>query len=72
MGKAHSIRRVMIQKLKRGFKALGLPTIYDRVLQVLFVRALELESESTFERNSHGFCSVRSLIYTIKQIKLFL
>jgi RNA-directed DNA polymerase len=71
-GKAHPVRRVMIRKPKGGSRALGIPTMYDRALQALFVMALEPEFEATFEGNSYGFRPGRSPIDAMKQIQLYL
>ena len=71
-GKAHPVRRVIIQKPKGGSRALGIPTMYDRALQALFVMALEPEFEATFEGNSYGFRPGRSPIDAMKQIQLYL
>jgi len=60
----------MIPKAKGGFRPLGIPTMFDRALQALFVMALEPEFEAKFEGNSYGFRPGRSQIDAMKQIQL--
>ena len=60
----------MTPKPNGGFRPLGIPTMYDRVLQSLFVMALEPEFEAIFEENSYGSRPGRSAIDALKQIQL--
>ena len=46
--------------------------MYDRVLQALFVMAIEPEFKATFEENSYSFHPDRSPIDAMKQIQLCL
>ena len=55
------LRRVWIPKPgKKELRPLGIPTIFDRCLQALFVLVLEPEWEAKFEANSYGFRPGRS------------
>ncbi len=57
-----------ISKPKGGKRKLGIPTIYDRVIQMLLKLALEPEWEAKFEPYSFGFRPGRSAIDTVSHI----
>lgn len=52
--RASPTRRVYIPK-KKGMRALGIPTLRDRVMQAVVKNALEPRFEAEFEAQSYGF-----------------
>jgi len=66
--KSKPTRRVWIPKPKVEKRPLGIPTIYERVLQCLVKLALEPEHEAHFEGNSYGFRPGRSCHDAIEAI----
>lgn len=54
--KAKPLRRVYIEKKDKNKKRpLGIPTMYDRAMQVLYTLALDPVAETTADRRSFGF-----------------
>ncbi|NMC08379.1 MAG: group II intron reverse transcriptase/maturase [Candidatus Lokiarchaeota archaeon] len=65
------VRRVRIPKPgKMEKRPLGIPTIRDRVFQMIVKLALEPEWEAKFERNSYGFRPGRRCMDAVTQIRI--
>ena len=61
----HKVRRKDIEKEGRGVRALGIPTIEDRLLQQCVKQVLEPICEAKFYKHSYGFRPNRSTEHAI-------
>lgn len=63
------IRRIYVKEAEK-LRPIGIPTVYDRIIQLMLCNALEPEWEAVFEKGSYGFGSKRNTNDAVSRVWL--
>lgn len=65
------VKRQLIPKVGGGDRALGIPTVLDRLIQQALLQALQPQFDPTFSEHSHGFRPRRRAHDTVREAQRY-